>query len=106
MFEATTEARSDAAMSNHARAGRRAERSFTLGEDDRAALARTRPAKGERPIEHHVKEVPGMVVRVTSAGGRTFVVRKRGPRPNRQTQGRLWDVTIGPVGSISVQDAK
>lgn len=106
MFEATTDARSDAAKANHARAGRRAEKTFILGDDDRAALSRTRPAKGERPVDHHVKEVPGMVVRVTAAGGRVFVVRKRAPRPNKHTQGRLWDVTIGAVGSISVQDAK
>lgn len=109
MFEAVTDLRSEAARQNHAHAGRKAEKTVSLGTDTdkamNAALTCARPAKGERARDYHVKEVPGMIVRVTATGCRTFVVRKRGPRPNRETPGRIWDVAIGEVGAITADAA-
>ncbi len=86
---------------DHARSGSKPKHERPLTEDA-DVLALPRPRSGRR--DYHVKDVPGLVVRMSPAGGR-YVVRKRAPgQPGKP--GRAWKVTIGEVGVMSLPDAK
>jgi len=87
---------------SHARTGSapKHERPLTTDEDVRAL---PRPRKGRR--DYHVRDVPGLMVRVSPDSVR-FIVRKRGPRPNPATPGRIWKIVLGQFPTMTMHDAR
>lgn len=87
---------------NHARSGPTPKHEKPLTTDaDVGELAR--PRKGRR--DYHVRDVPGLIVRVSPDSVR-FMVRKRGPRPNPETPGRIWKVMLGQFPTMTMHDAR
>lgn len=88
--------------SNHARTGSAPKHEKPLTTDaDVGELPR--PKKGRR--DYHVRDVPGLMVRVSSTCV-SFIVRKRGPRPNPETPGRIWKIVVGQFPALSMHDAR
>lgn len=88
----------------HARTGRKALKSFALTDRD-SALKLARPRGDARYVDHHVKGVGGMVVRVYAGGSRSYMVVKRSPgEPGKP--GELWRITVGDVGVMEPDEAR
>lgn len=86
----------------HARTGSAPKHERPLTTDaDVGALPR--PRKGRR--DYHVRDVPGLMVRVSPDSVR-FIVRKRGPRPNPETPGRIWKIVVGQFPTMTMHDAR
>jgi integrase len=86
----------------HARSGSAPKHEKPLTTDkDVGELAR--PKKGRR--DYHVRDVPGLMVRVSPDSVR-FIVRKRGPRPNDDTPGRIWKIVLGQFPTMTMHDAR
>lgn len=85
----------------HARSGSAPKHERPLTTDaDVGALPR--PRKGRR--DYHVKDTPGLMVRVSPASV-LFIVRKRGPRLDDQP-GTIHKVVIGQYPTMSLEAAK
>lgn len=86
---------------NHARTGSapKHERPLTTDDDVRAL---PRPRKGRR--DYHVKDTPGLMVRVSPASV-LFIVRKRGPRVDDKP-GEIHKLVIGQFPAMALEAAK
>ncbi len=88
----------------HARTGRKALKSFALT-DRESMLKLARPKGDAKYVDHHVKGIGGMVVRVYAGGSRSYMVVKRSPgAPGKP--GRRWKITVGDVGVMEPEEAK
>lgn len=87
--------------STHARTGSapKHEKPLTTDEEVRALA---RPRKGRR--DYHVKDTPGLMVRVSSTSV-AFVVRKRGPRVDDRP-GPIHKIVLGHFPEMSLEAAK
>lgn len=86
---------------NHARTGSAPKHEVRLI-DDAAVGALPRPRKGRR--DYHVKDTPGLMVRVSPASV-LFIVRKRGPRVDDKP-GQIYKSVIGQFPTMNLEAAK
>ena len=85
----------------HARTGSAPKHEVRLTKDEDVG-ALPRPRKGRR--DYHVKDTPGLMVRVSPASV-LFIVRKRGPRMDDKP-GEIHKSVIGSFPTISLEAAK
>lgn len=86
---------------HHARTGSAPKHERPLSADDEVR-GLPRPRKGRR--DYHVKDTPGLMVRVSPASV-LFIVRKRGPRVDGKP-GEIHKVVIGHFPEMNLETAK